>query len=70
MLKVGLFYLATWQTYGFVLYAFMTGVWALGQGLSPLTKSVALVERLLQGGLLHRVASLPESAALEDFNMA
>jgi hypothetical protein len=61
---------AVWQTYGFVFYAFITGIWALGQGLSPLAKSAGLVERLLQSGLLHRVAPLPESAALEDFNVA
>ena len=69
-LQVWLFDLATWQTYGFVFYAFIAGIGALGQGLSPLGKSIALVKRLLQSGLLHRIASLPESAALEDFNVA
>ena len=68
--EVWLFDLAAGQTYGFVFYSFLTSIWALGQGLSPLAKSVALVERLLQSGLLHRITSLPEGAALEDFNMA
>ena len=53
-----------------MFYAFVAGIGALGQGLSPLGKSVALLKRLLQSGLLHRIASLTESAALEDFNMA
>jgi len=63
-----------------VFDAFITRIWALVfgglvEGLSPLGKSViilnvALVKRLMQSGLLHRIASLAESAALEDFNMA
>jgi hypothetical protein len=69
-LQVWLFDLAAWQTYGFVFYAFITSSWALGQSRSPLGKSAGLLKGLLESGLLHSIASLPESAGLEDFKMA
>jgi hypothetical protein len=72
-LEVRLFYLTIWQTYYFVFNAFITGIWALRQGLSSMAKSVGPLKPLVQNGLLHRIASKLESAVLEgigeNFNM-